>query len=122
MAVDSRSQHDNAASKKDRERGTTPFAYATPHSNSTTMLGIAGMMGYGGDDDTVLGTDLADEEWEGVGDFEDEGDQEGDDDGEEDGQEEEGRDDDDESVASGENSAYGDTDVDEEEGMTIYEF
>jgi len=25
-------------------------------------------------------------------------------------------------VASGENSAYGDTDVDEEEGMTIYEF
>ena len=71
MAVDSRSQHDNAASKKDRERGTTPFAYATPHSNSTTMLGIAGMTGYGGDDDTVLGTDLADEEWEGVGDFED---------------------------------------------------
>ena len=123
MAVDSRSQHDNAASKKDRERGTTPFAYATPHSNSTTMLGIAGMTGYGGDDDTVLGTDLADEEWEGVGDFED-GD--GDDDDREvwdDGQEEEENDDeDDESVASGENSAYGDTDVDEEEGMTIYEF
>jgi hypothetical protein len=25
-------------------------------------------------------------------------------------------------VASGDNSSYGDTDVDEEEGMTIYEF
>lgn len=102
--VDSRSQ--GAASK----RGTTPFAYATPHSNST-LMGIAGLMG-GGDDDTVLGTDLADEEWQGVEDaFGDE---------QEDGDEED--DDDDESVASGDNSAYGDTDVDEEEGMTIYEF
>lgn len=100
--VDSRSQ--GAASK----RGTTPFAYATPHSNST-LMGIAGILRCG-DDDTVLGTDLADEEWQGVGDgFEDE---EGEDD----------NDDDDESVASGENSSYGDTDVDEEEGMTIYEF
>jgi hypothetical protein len=101
--VDSRSQ--GAASK----RGTTPFAYATPHSNST-LMGIAGLMGCG-DDDTVLGTDLADEEWQGVGDGLD-------DEEEEDGNE----DDDDESVASGDNSSYGDTDVDEEEGMTIYEF
>ena len=75
-------------------------------------MGIAGLMG-GGDDDTVLGTDLADEEWQGVedafGDEQKDGDEEDDDD-------------DDESVASGDNSAYGDTDVDEEEGMTIYEF
>jgi hypothetical protein len=72
-------------------------------------MGIAGLLRCG-DDDTVLGTDLADEEWQGVGDgFEDE---EGEDD----------NDDDDESIASGENSSYGDTDVDEEEGMTIYEF
>jgi hypothetical protein len=73
-------------------------------------MGIAGLMGCG-DDDTVLGTDLADEEWQGVGDGLD-------DEEEEDGNE----DDDDESVASGDNSSYGDTDVDEEEGMTIYEF
>ena len=106
--VDSRSQ--GATSK----RGTTPFAYATPHSNST-LMGIAGLLGCG-DGDTVLGTELADEEWQGVGDgFEDEEEEEGDDDDEDD-------DDDDESVASGENSSYGDTDVDEEEGMTIYEF
>jgi hypothetical protein len=104
--VDSRSQ--GAASK----RGTTPFAYATPHSNST-MMGIAGLIGCG-DDDTVLGTDLADEEWEGVGD--------GLDDEEEEEDDQDDDDDDDESVASGENSSYGDTDVDEEEGMTIYEF
>jgi hypothetical protein len=103
--VDSRSQ--GAASK----RGTTPFAYATPHSNST-IIGMAGLQGCG-DDDTVLGTDLADEEWQGVGDaFEDEQD---------DGEEEED-DDDGESIESGDNSAYSDTDVDEEEGMTIYEF
>ena len=101
--VDSRSQ--GATSK----RGTTPFAYATPHSNST-LMGIAGLMGCG-DDDTVLGTDLADEEWQGVGDGLDDEEEEDDQD-----------DDDDESVASGENSSYGDTDVDEEEGMTIYEF
>lgn len=103
--VDSRSQ--GAASK----RGTTPFAYATPHSNSTLMgMDMAGLTG-GGDDDTVLGTDLADEEWQGVGDgFEDE---------HEDGEDEVA---DDESVESGDHSAYGDTDVDEEEGMTIYEF
>jgi hypothetical protein len=103
--VDSRSQ--GAASKG----GTTPFAYATPHSNST-IIGMAGLQGCG-DDDTVLGTDLADEEWQGVGDaFEDEQD---------DGEEEED-DDDGESIESGDNSAYSDTDVDEEEGMTIYEF
>lgn len=95
--TDLRSQ--TAASK----RGTTPFAYATPHSNST-MMGMPGLMGCG-DDDTVLGTDLADEEWQGVTDGLDNEDDE-----------------DEESIESGDNSEYGDTDVDEEEGLTIYEF
>lgn len=51
-------------------RGTTPFAYATPHSNSQYV----GRPGYfGGDGDTEADTDIganhsheAEEEWEGV--------------------------------------------------------
>jgi hypothetical protein len=113
--VDSRSQ--GATSKS--IRGTTPFAYATPHSNST-LMGMTGPMG-GGDDDTVLGTDIADEEWQGVADgFEEEHEDEDEDEDEEE-LENEGEED---SVASGDGSEYGDTDIDdlEEEGMTIYEF
>ncbi|OQO11376.1 hypothetical protein B0A48_05632 [Cryoendolithus antarcticus] len=59
-------------------RGTTPFAYATPHSNSH-VVGLADLVGCG-DGDTELGTDVAGnlsqqgdnddgEEWHGVRDL-----------------------------------------------------
>ena len=74
--LDSRSQG-NTSSGRAMPRGTTPFAYATPHSN-THVMGLADLVGcIGGDGDTELGTDLAggeehvqqiEEEWEGVGD------------------------------------------------------
>ena len=53
-----------------RKRGTTPFAYATPHSNNN-YVGKVGFLG--GDGDTEADTDIAmgrsehgEEEWEGV--------------------------------------------------------
>jgi hypothetical protein len=131
--VDSRSQ--NAASTSGGgggKRGTTPFAYATPHSNSTMMMGGAGLVSsvFGGEDgdgdgDTVLGTDLADEEWAGVLDMD--GDGFGDEAEDEDGDGSVSVDEDEDedvSVESGDGSEYGDTDAEdlEEEGMTIYEF
>lgn len=73
-ALDSRSQG-NTSSSRAVPRGTTPFAYATPHSNSH-LVGLAELVGCSaGEGDTELGTDLAgeehaehnEEEWEGVG-------------------------------------------------------
>lgn len=99
-------------------RGTTPFAYATPHSNSN-FVGVAELLGCG-DGDTEIGTDLAgatsdhgDEEWQGVGEVQEAGHEAADDEDE----------DDDESMVSDEDddSLLEDTSVDEEEGYTIYE-
>jgi hypothetical protein len=90
------------------------------------MMGGAGLVSsvFGGEDgdgdgDTVLGTDLADEEWAGV--LDGDGDEVEDEDGDGSVDEDE---DDDVSVESGDGSEYGDTDAEdlEEEGMTIYEF
>ncbi|KAM0718046.1 hypothetical protein Q7P37_006378 [Cladosporium fusiforme] len=105
--VDSRSQGATSSSRV-MPRGTTPFAYATPHSNSH-FIGMADLMSCG-DGDTVLGTDIAsdqaDEEWQGVGDaMESE---------EEEEEQDMSSDEDDSSMLYG-------TDVDEEEGLTIYE-
>jgi hypothetical protein len=88
------------------------------------MMGGAGLVSsvFGGEDgdgdgDTVLGTDLADEEWAGVLDGDEVEDEDGDGSVDED-------EDEDVSVESGDGSEYGDTDAEdlEEEGMTIYEF
>lgn len=106
--IDSRSQG-NTSSGRAMPRGTTPFAYATPHSNSH-FVGLAELVGSGGGDgDTELGTDLAgeehaehnEEEWEGVGE----------------GTSKE----DDEHMSDGD---IGDAEIDDddlEEGLTIYE-
>jgi hypothetical protein len=80
-----------------------------------------------GDGDTVLGTDLADEEWLGVLDMDGEGfgdGVEGEDEDDNVSVEDDGDEDEDVSVESGDGSEYGDTDAEdlEEEGMTIYEF
>jgi hypothetical protein len=92
------------------------------------MMGGAGLLssvdGNGdgdGDGDTVLGTDLADEEWLGVLDMDGEG--FGDEIEDEDVSVDEDEDED-VSVESGDGSEYGDTEAEdlEEEGMTIYEF
>lgn len=113
--VDLRSQG-AASSSRAMPRGTTPFAYATPHSNSN-FVGLTELMACG-DGDTELGTDLAgatseqgDEEWHGVGDGVDLEEKEEDDDG------------DDRGIRSeyGSDSDMDDTEVDEEEGLTIYE-
>ncbi|KAK0336281.1 hypothetical protein LTR94_009449 [Friedmanniomyces endolithicus] len=54
-------------------RGMTPFAYATPHSNNN--VGLDRMEFSGGDGDTEADTDIAmphtDDEWQGVGDDQD---------------------------------------------------
>lgn len=101
-------------------RGTTPLAYATPHSNSN-FVGVAELLGCG-DGDTEIGTDLAgatsdhgDEEWQGVGEVQEAGHEAADDEDEDE--------DDDESMVSDEDddSLLEDTSVDEEEGYTIYE-
>jgi hypothetical protein len=96
------------------------------------MMGGAGLVSsvFGGEDgdgdgDTVLGTDLADEEWAGVLDMD--GDGFGDEVEDEDGDGSVSVDEDEDedvSVESGDGSEYGDTDAEdlEEEGMTIYEF
>jgi hypothetical protein len=96
------------------------------------MMGGAGLVSsvFGGEDgdgdgDTVLGTDLADEEWAGVLDMD--GDGFGDEAEDEDGDGSVSVDEDEDedvSVESGDGSEYGDTDAEdlEEEGMTIYEF
>ena len=106
------------SSSRTMPRGTTPFAYATPHSNSNYM-GVVELMGCG-DGDTEIGTDLAgatsdhgDEEWQGVGDVHEAGQEDVVD-------EDEG---DDESMVSDEDddSELDDTSVDEDEGYTIYE-
>ncbi|KAK1810181.1 hypothetical protein LTR12_015450 [Friedmanniomyces endolithicus] len=56
-----------------RNRGTTPFAYATPHSNNNA--GLDRMEFSGGDGDTEADTDIAmphtDDEWQGAGDDQD---------------------------------------------------
>ncbi|KAK0966275.1 hypothetical protein LTS01_017885 [Friedmanniomyces endolithicus] len=56
-----------------RNRGMTPFAYATPHSNNNA--GLDRMEFSGGDGDTEADTDIAmphtDDEWQGVGDDQD---------------------------------------------------
>jgi hypothetical protein len=115
--IDSRSPGVLSSSRA-MPRGTTPFAYATPHSNSNYM-GVAELMGCG-DGDTEIGTDLlgatsehGDEEWQGVGDF-----VEG---AQEDVIDED--DNDDQSMISDEDddSELDDTSVDEDEGYTIYE-
>lgn len=83
-------------------RGTTPFAYATPHSNSQ-FVGLAELVGWG-DGDTELGTEVGGEEWEGVG-----------------GGEDESMGSDGESVESDGSEGKDLEDGDEEEGLTIYE-
>lgn len=108
--VDSRSQGATSSSRV-IARGTTPFAYATPHSNSH-FVGMADLMSCG-DGDTVLGTDIADEEWQGVGgavQSEEEDEQQ------DDSMSSEIDDDDDDDSSSLDN-----TEADEEEGLTIYE-
>ena len=122
--IDSRSPGVLSSSRAMPPRGTTPFAYATPHSNSN-FVGAAELLVCGdGDGDTVLGTDLAgatsdhgDEEWQGVGDVH------------EDGQDDvvDGDVDNDQSMVSDDNedndddASLDDTSVDEDEGYTIYE-
>ena len=114
--IDSRSPGVMSSSRA-MPRGTTPFAYATPHSNSN-CVGVAELLGCG-DGDTELGTDLAgatsdhgDEEWQGVGDVPE---------AEQDDIVDEV--DDDESIISDEDdgASLDDTSVDEDEGYTIYE-
>ncbi|KAK3052658.1 hypothetical protein LTR09_006139 [Extremus antarcticus] len=60
-AVEARSQ----GASSSRKRGTTPFAYATPHSNSN-FVGRVELAS--GDGDTEVATDIVEreEEWEGV--------------------------------------------------------
>lgn len=118
--VDSRSQ-DAAGSSRTMPRGTTPFAYATPHSNSH-FVGLVDLTSCG-DNDTEIGTDLAggvseqgDEEWHGVGDGHDAVSEHGSGDESMRGDEEEYEEEEEE-----EGSPLNDTDVDEEEGLTIYE-
>ena len=56
-----------------RRRGNTPFAYATPHSNTTNTTAVAHLLGEGEDGDTEADTEVgyhhdlrADMEWEGM--------------------------------------------------------
>lgn len=111
--VDSRSQGATSSSRA-MPRGTMPFAYATPHSNSHFVT-MADLMSCG-DGDTELGTDIAgdqaDEEWQGVGDAMDAEDDSGDQDESMSGDSDEDEDD---------GSAIDDVEADEEEGLTIYE-